>query len=49
MPDYGERYNGNGDGYTEYGGASPPPKSTGFDDFGDSRSQVYLASRPSIS
>ncbi|XP_010905073.1 splicing factor U2af large subunit B isoform X2 [Elaeis guineensis] len=39
MPDYGERYEGNGEGYTEYGGASPLPKSSGFDDFGDSRSQ----------
>ncbi|KAG1366955.1 Splicing factor U2af large subunit B [Cocos nucifera] len=39
MPDYGERYEGDGEGYTEYGGASPPPKSSGFDGFGDSRSQ----------
>jgi len=43
MPDYKERYEGNGEGYAnDYGGGSPPlhQKSSGFDDMGDSISQV---------
>lgn len=47
MPDFDGRYEGNGDGgyVNDYGGASPPlhQKSSGFDDMGDSRSQVQLA------
>ncbi|XP_072971775.1 splicing factor U2af large subunit A-like isoform X1 [Typha angustifolia] len=40
MTDYGERYEGNGGAYGGYGGdSSPPPRSSGFDDLGDSRSQ----------
>ncbi|XP_042417258.1 splicing factor U2af large subunit B-like isoform X1 [Zingiber officinale] len=40
MPDYGERYEDNGDGYGfGYGAASPPAKGSGFDDLNDSRSQ----------
>ncbi|XP_065026735.1 splicing factor U2af large subunit B-like isoform X2 [Musa acuminata AAA Group] len=39
MPDYGERYEGNGEEYNEYGAAAPPAKGSGFDYFGDSRSQ----------
>ncbi|CAL9086007.1 unnamed protein product [Musa textilis] len=39
MPDYRERYQGNGEEYNEYGEAAPPAKGSGFDDFGDSRSQ----------
>lgn len=46
MTEYGERYEGNGDGYAEYGGGgdSPPAKTSGFDDFGYSRSQVEFES-----
>ncbi|CAL9153400.1 unnamed protein product [Musa hybrid cultivar] len=39
MPDYGERYEANGEEYNESGAAAPPAKGSGFDDFGDSRSR----------
>lgn len=44
MPDYGERYEDNGDGYGfGYGAASPPAKGSGFNDLDDSRSQAIFS------
>ncbi|KAG6489882.1 hypothetical protein ZIOFF_051163 [Zingiber officinale] len=52
MPDYGERYEDNGDGYGfGYGAASPPAKGSGFDDLNDSRSQAsfsYIVARTEL-